>query len=57
MLNGMWWQIKFGEMFWGEVKIDALKKGGGGDISKREMIILFLAVKQLKQQLVITNSK
>ena len=31
--------MKFGEIFWGEVKIDALK--GGGDASKKETIILF----------------
>ena len=48
--------MKFGEIFWGEVKIDTLK--GGGDASKRETIIYyFLAVKYLKQQVVITNEK
>ena len=31
--------MKFGEIFWGEVKINTLK--GGGDASKRETIILF----------------
>ena len=31
--------MKFGEVFWGGVKIDALK--GGGDASKRETIIQF----------------
>ena len=35
--------MKFGEIFWGEVKIDALK--GGGGYKKREMIILFVGVK------------
>ena len=25
ILKGIWWQMKFGEIFWGEVKIDALK--------------------------------
>ena len=30
--------MKFSEIFWGDVKIDALK--GKGDASKREMIIL-----------------
>ena len=29
MLNGIWLQTKFGEIFWGEVKIGALKGGGG----------------------------
>ena len=37
--------MKFGEIFVGEVMIDALKGGGGA--SKRETIILFL-----KQQVV-----
>ena len=31
--------VKFGETFWSEVKIDALK--GKGDARKREMTILF----------------
>ena len=31
--------MKFGEIFWGEVKIDVLK--GRGGISKREINILF----------------
>ena len=34
MLKGIWLQMKFGEIFWGNVKIDALK--GGGDASKRK---------------------
>ena len=29
MLTGIWLQMKFCEIFWGEVKIDALKFGGG----------------------------
>ena len=29
MLNGIWLQMKLGEKFWGEVKIDALKRGKG----------------------------
>ena len=37
MLKGIWLQIKFGEIFWGEMKIDALM--GEGDTNKREMII------------------
>ena len=32
--------MKFGEIFWGEVKIDALK-GWEGGASKKETIILF----------------
>ena len=28
MLKGSWLQMKFGEIFWGEVKIDALKEEG-----------------------------
>ena len=39
MLKGICLQIKLGEIFWGEVKIDALN--GGGDACIREMIILF----------------
>ena len=31
--------MKFDELFWGEVKVDASK--GKGDASKRETIILF----------------
>ena len=27
MLKGIWLQMKFGEIFWVEVKIDALKGG------------------------------
>ena len=29
MLKGIWLQMKLGETFWGEVKIDTLKGGGG----------------------------
>ena len=29
MLKGIWWQMKFGEIFWGDVKIDVSKGGGG----------------------------
>ena len=29
MIKGIWLQIKFGEIFWGEEKIDALKREGG----------------------------
>ena len=29
MLKGIWLQMKFCEIFWGEVKIDVLKGGGG----------------------------
>ena len=29
MLKGIWLQMKFGDIFWGEVKINALKGGGG----------------------------
>ena len=29
MLKGFWLQMKFGEIFWVEVKIDTLKAGGG----------------------------
>ena len=43
--------MKFGEIFWGEVKIDALK--GGGDPSKRTTIITFSRC----QIVVITNEK
>ena len=39
MLKGIKLQMKFDEIFRGEVKFDALK--GGGDTSKREMILLF----------------
>ena len=39
ILKGIWWQMKFCEIFWGEVKINTLK--GGGYASKRETIILF----------------
>ena len=46
ILKGIWWQMKFGEIFWGEVKIDALK--GGGDASKRETIILFFRCQIVK---------
>ena len=28
-IKGNFVQMKFGEIFWGEVKIDALKGGGG----------------------------
>ena len=28
MLNGIHWQVKFGEIFWGEVEINASKGGG-----------------------------
>ena len=28
LLNGIWLQIKFGEIFWGEVKIDVWNGGG-----------------------------
>ena len=28
MSKGIWLQMKFGEIFWGEVKVDALKEGG-----------------------------
>ena len=38
-LKGIWLQMKFDEIFWVEEKIDALN--GEGDVSKREMIILF----------------
>ena len=34
--------MKFGEIFWGEVKIDALKGGGGG--KQRETIIPFFSL-------------
>ena len=40
MLKGIWLQIKFGEIFWGEVKIDALK-GGGGYKQKGNDYIIF----------------
>ena len=46
--------MKFGEIFWGEVKIDALK---GGIKAKGKRLYYFLAIKQLKQQVVITNEK
>ena len=39
MLKGIWLQMTFDKIFWGEVKFDALK--GKGDTSKKEMIILF----------------
>ena len=29
MLRRIWLRLKFGEIFWGEIKIDALKGGGG----------------------------
>ena len=29
MLKGIWLQMKFGDLFWAEVKIDASKEGGG----------------------------
>ena len=29
MLKGIWLQMKFSEIFWGEVKIDSLKVEGG----------------------------
>ena len=34
--------MKFGEIFWGEVKIDTLKKGA--DASKRETVIPFFSL-------------
>ena len=39
MFMRIWMQMKFVEIFWYEVKIDALI--GEGDTSKREMVILF----------------
>ena len=39
MLKGIWLQTKFCDIFLGDVKINALKGGGGA--SKYEMIILF----------------
>ena len=47
--------MKFGEIFWGEVMINALK--GGGVQAKGKRLYYFLAVKKLKQQVVITNEK
>ena len=35
--------MKFGEVFWGEVKIDALK-GGGGVKAKGKRLYYFFAV-------------
>ena len=48
--------MKFGDKFWGEVKIDALKMGGvykqkGNDNSISRL------TKQLNQQQVITSAK
>ena len=28
MLKGIWWKMKFGEIFWGEVENNASKGGG-----------------------------
>ena len=47
--------MKFGEIFWGEVKIDALKGGGGA--SNRETIILFSHCQIVKATNVVRNEK
>ena len=39
MIKGIWLQMNFGEIFWGEVKIDPFKGGGGA--LKMEMSLLF----------------
>lgn len=45
----------FGEIFWGKVKIDALKRQGYK--GKSGMIILFVGVKQSKKQVIIKDEK
>ena len=52
---GFWLQMKFDEIFWGELDIDVLK--GGGMQAKVKWLYYFLAFKWLKQQVVITNEK
>ena len=47
--------MKFGEIFLGEVMIDALK--GGGVQTKGKRLYYSQTVKKLKQQVVITNKK
>ena len=44
-IKGIWLQIKFGEIFWDEEKIDALKRGRG---CKTETIILFSRCQKVK---------
>ena len=46
MLKEIWLQIKFGEIFWGEVEIDALK--GGGGCKQKEIIIAFSRRQKVK---------
>ena len=45
-IKGIWLQIKFVEIFWGEEKIDALKRGGYA--SKTETVILFSCCQKVK---------
>ena len=40
MLKGIWLQMKFYEIFWGEVKVDALKGGGWYKQKGNDYIIL-----------------
>ena len=43
ILNGIWWQMKLGEIYWGEVKIDALKGGGVRKQKGNDYIIFSLS--------------
>ena len=48
--------MKFGEIYWGEVKIDAFK-GGGGCKPKGNNIILFSHCQIVKATNVVRNEK
>ena len=43
MLKGIGLQMKFGELFWGEVKIDVLKWGGGYQQKRNDYTIFTLS--------------
>ena len=40
ILKGIWWQMKFGEVFWGEVSIDALKRRRGMQANNYTIFLL-----------------
>ena len=43
ILQGIWWQMKFGVIFWSEVKIDAWKGGGGCQQKGNDYTIFWLS--------------